>query len=202
MLFRSTEKGVSMVECTPGSGFHNLGPDQIFHEVVNEAGTARVADGETGMLVFTHLQRRGTVFLRYRLGDQVTMDHSTCPYCARTSARIVSQPVRSGDIVKIKGTLVNLQVLKDHLERKHWVDEYQIVVQALHADDPFSPDELLLRIAAHGGLLDPESASALTHEVASLTQVRPRIEAADRDEIFDPTTGAKPRRIIDKRLPR
>ena len=197
--YGSTEKGVSMVECTPGSGFHNLAPDQIFHEVVNESGTARVADGEPGMLVFSHLMRRGTVFLRYRLGDQVTMTHATCPHCARTSARIVSQPVRSGDIVKIKGTLVNLQVLKDSLERLAWIDEYQIVIQPLDTNDAFSPDELLLRIAGHGGKLDGEAASKLLHDVTALTQVRPRIEAADRNAIFDPTEGAKPRRIIDLR---
>lgn len=197
--YGSTEKGVSMVECTPGSGFHNLAPDQIFHEVVDESGARRVADGEPGMLVFSHLMRRGTVFLRYRLGDLVTMTHKTCPHCGRTSGRIVSQPVRSGDIVKIKGTLVNLQVLKDRLERLTWIDEYQIVIQPQDAADAFSPDELLLRIAAAGGSLNADAAHALIHQVADLTQVRPRIESADRDDIFDPAHGAKPRRVLDLR---
>jgi phenylacetate-CoA ligase len=197
--YGSTEKGVSMVECSPGSGFHNLAPDQIFHEVVDDSTGQRVQDGTPGMLVFSHLMRRGTVFLRYRLGDQVTMTHATCPHCARTSARIVSQPVRSGDIVKIKGTLVNLQVLKDRLERLAWVDEYQIVIRPANPDDAFSSDELLLRIAGQAGRIDPNHAASLVSDVATLTQVRPRLEHAERNDIFDPSDGAKPRRIIDLR---
>jgi phenylacetate-CoA ligase len=197
--YGSTEKGVSMVECSPGSGFHNLAPDQIFHEVVDDSTGQRVPDGTPGMLVFSHLMRRGTVFLRYRLGDQVTMTHATCPHCGRTSARIVSQPVRSGDIVKIKGTLVNLQALKDQLERLAWVDEYQIVIRPANPDDAFSSDELLLRIAGQDGKIDPVHAASLVNNVATLTQVRPRLEPAARNDIFDPSDGAKPRRILDLR---
>lgn len=110
--YGSTEQGASMVECVEGSGFHSLAPDQVFHEVVDPDTGKRCDDGVEGMLAFTHLNRRVTVFLRYLVGDVVSMSHEACPHCGRTCPRISSQPVRSGDIVKIKGTLVNLQVLK------------------------------------------------------------------------------------------
>jgi phenylacetate-CoA ligase len=196
--YGSTEQGGSMVECKEGSGFHSLAPDQIFHEVVDPADGRRLADGETGMLAFTHVYRRGTVFLRYLVGDVVSMTIATCPHCGRTSPRISSQPVRAGDIVKIKGTLVNLQNLKDELERLPAVEEYQIVVRPLDASDPFSMDELVIRLAVPADAV--EAASAEVAERATQTaHVRPRIEIVERNDIFDPLSGAKPRRVVDLR---
>jgi uncharacterized protein (DUF2267 family) len=102
-------------------------------------------------------------------------------------------------MVKIKGTLVNLQALKDRLERLAWVDEYQIVIRPANPDDAFSSDELLLRIAGQAGRIDPDHAASLVSDVAALTQVRPRLAHAERNDIFNPADGAKPRRIIDLR---
>lgn len=199
--YGSTEQGASMVECQPGAGFHSLAPDQIFHEVVNPDSGERLADGETGMLAFTHLMRRGTLFLRYKVGDIVSMTAATCPHCGRTSPRITSQPVRTGDIVKIKGTLVNLQSLKERLDTFSALDEYQIVVQPVDARDPFSMDELLIRIAVMPGQSD-DVATRVVEEATMLAHVRPRVETVARDDIYDPLVAAKPRRVVDLRPPR
>ena len=196
--YGSTEQGGSMVECCEGSGFHSLAPDQIFHEVVDATTGSRLPDGETGMLAFTHLVRRGTVFLRYLVGDVVSLTNETCPHCGRTSPRISSQPVRSGDIVKIKGTLVNLQVLKDQLERLPEVQEYQIVLRPVDPDDAFSMDELVIRLAVRQGT-EQDTAETVTHEALRTAHVRPRIEFAQKDEIFNPATNSKPRRVLDQR---
>jgi phenylacetate-CoA ligase len=196
--YGSTEQGGSMVECTEGSGFHSLAPDQIFHEVVDAADGRRLADGESGMLAFTHLMRSGTLFLRYMVGDVVTMTQEACPHCGRTAARISSQPVRTGDIVKIKGTLVNLQVLKEELDRFPAVEEYQIVVRPSDAADPFSPDELAVRLATPADRRD-QVAREVTAKTVDLVHVSPRVEFADRNEIYDPLVAAKPRRVVDLR---
>ncbi len=190
-----------MVECQDGAGFHSLAPDQVFHEVVDPQTGERLADGQTGMMAFTHLMRRGTLFLRYQVGDVVSLTNQTCPHCGRTSVRITSQPVRSGDIVKIKGTLVNLQVLKDRLDRFPALDEYQIVVQPVNSDDPFSMDELVIRIAPTPGEAD-DVGVRITEEATKLVHVRPRIETAARDDIYDPLVAAKPKRVLDRRPPR
>ncbi len=199
--YGSTEQGASMVECQDGAGFHSLAPDQVFHEVVDPQTGERLADGQTGMLAFTHLMRRGTLFLRYQVGDVVSLTNHTCPQCGRTSVRITSQPVRSGDIVKIKGTLVNLQVLKERLDRFPMLDEYQIVVQPVNSDDPFSMDELVIRVAAAPGEAG-DIGVRITEEATKLVHVRPRIETAARDDIYDPLLAAKPRRVLDRRPPR
>jgi phenylacetate-CoA ligase len=196
--YGSTEQGGSMVECTEGSGFHSLAPDQIFHEVVEPETGRRLADGESGMLAFTHLARRGTLFLRYMVGDVVTMSNDVCPHCARTSPRISSQPVRTGDIVKIKGTLVNLQVLKEELDRFPSVEEYQIVVRRADSGDPFSADELAIRLAVAADLRH-EVGDEVTSKAVGLVRVTPRIEFAEANEIYDPLVTSKPRRIVDLR---
>lgn len=196
--YGSTEQGSSMVECCEGSGFHSLGPDQVFHEVLDPDSGARLADGETGMLAFTHLIKRGTVLLRYLVGDRVSIDHAPCPHCGRTSPRVASNLTRSGDLIKVRGMLVNLRLIKDMLEKAPEVLEYQIVLRPLDATDPFSMDQMALRIApthdARPGLPD-----RLGAEVEHLVHLRPVIELCTADQLFDPATAVKPVRVIDQR---
>ena len=48
--YGSTEQGGTMIECCEGSGFHSSLPDQLFHEIVDDATGRRLPDGDTGML--------------------------------------------------------------------------------------------------------------------------------------------------------
>ena len=196
--YGSTEQGASMVECQEGSGFHSLAPDQIFHEVVDADTGQRLADGQSGMLAFSHLIRRGTVFLRYLVGDVVSMAHKACPHCGRTCPRLASQPVRSGDFVKVKGTLVNLQVLRDQLEREESIQEYQIVLRPVDERDELSMDELVVKVAVTPGA-EQSVASAVTAAATRTAHVRPRVEFVESTEIFNPAHSIKPVRVLDLR---
>jgi phenylacetate-coenzyme A ligase PaaK-like adenylate-forming protein len=173
----------------------------LFHEIVDQETGRRLDDGQTGMLAVTHLNRRGTVFLRYMVGDVGSLDSAPCPHCGRTSVRLSSTPVRTGDILKIKGALVNLGNLKEELDRRSGLDEYQIVVQSQDAEDPFSMDELVIRLAPASGS-DNAFVDGVVADVTRLTNLRPRVEITARDEIFDPASQSKPRRIVDLRKPR
>ena len=195
--YGSTESS-SMVECVEGSGWHNPSPDQIFLEIVDPDGGRRLGNGEKGLLLITHLIRRGTVLLRYAVGDIVAMSDEPCPHCGRTSERIVSQPVRTKDIIKIKGTLVNMDLLKEELESVRGLDEFQVVIQKSDPDDPFSRDDLILRLAASDDMSEQVGREAAERTLAA-TQVRPRIEPVAKDEIFDPIKNPKPQRIVDRR---
>lgn len=199
--YGSTEQGGTMIECCDGSGFHSALPDQLYHEVVDDKTGRRLNDGETGMLAFSHLDRRGTVLLRYKMGDVGALDHTPCPHCGRTSVRLSSKPVRTGDIVKIRGALVNLGNLREQFDRMQELDEYQIVVTSQNPSDPFSIDELILKLAPSPGARD-HMAATVEDEVLRFTNLRPKIEIVDRDDIYDPTTGAKPKRIVDLRAER
>ncbi len=199
--YGSTEQGGTMIECTEGSGFHSALPDQLFHEVVNEDTGKRLADGESGMLAVTHLNRRGTVFLRYKMGDVGSLTHERCPHCGRTSVRLSSKPVRTGDIIKVRGALVNLGNLKEEFDRMPGIDEYQIVVTSQDPNDPFSMDELVVRLAPSQGQ-GAAISDRMIDEVKRLTNLRPKIELVARDAIYDPTMPAKPKRIVDLRQAR
>ncbi len=199
--YGSTEQGGTMIECVDGAGFHSAAPDQLFHEIVDAESVRRLPDGETGMLCVTHLNRRGSVFLRYMVGDVGALDHSACPHCGRTSVRLSSTPTRAGDIVKIRGALVNLGALKEHLDRAAGVDEYRIVVASEIPDDPFSMDRLVIELALERGV-DPALGARIASEVTTLTNLRPTIDIVPRDRIYDPAESVKPKRIVDLRKPR
>jgi phenylacetate-coenzyme A ligase PaaK-like adenylate-forming protein len=197
--YGSTEQGGTMIECANGMGFHSSMPDQVFHEIVDETNGRRLADGQTGALAITHLNRRGTVFLRYQVGDVGSLDHAPCPHCGRTSVRLSSSAVRTGDIIKIKGALVNLGNLKSELDRLEGVEEYQIVVCAEKEDDPFSADVLKVRLAPVASVEGTGLSARVSRLVQSATNLRPVVELAARDEIYDPVAMSKPRRIVDLR---
>jgi phenylacetate-CoA ligase len=195
--YGSTE-GTTLIECTEGAGWHNPAPDQIYLETVDPETGASLASGKAGLLCITHLFRTGTVFLRYALGDVVQLERGPCPACGRTSERVVSQPVRTGDVVKIKGTLASLDAIRAGMEGIKGVDEYQVLIQKLDPGDPFSEDELLVRLAAAeerravvGGVV--------RQTVLDLIHVTPRIEFVSQDAIYDPIKDPKPQRIIDRR---
>lgn len=102
-----TEMRGTTVECTELGGSHNPAPDMFYFEVVDENGK-RLPDGTQGLLALTHLNRRGTVLLRYLTGDLATISHETCPHCGRNGQRLMltegsAYAIRTKDLIKFKG---------------------------------------------------------------------------------------------------
>jgi phenylacetate-CoA ligase len=194
--YGATEMATNMVECVEGSGWHDLTADQVYLEVVDPDTGKRLPDGEVGLLTFTHLTRRGSVFLRYAIGDLTSLTYEPCPHCGRTTGRIMGSPVRTKNILKIKGTLVNLTGLQDALERVPDLDEFQIVVRK-DPDDELGMDQLLIRAATK--VDEHRVIDAVTDATLKIAHMRPYIEFATSDELFDPLTTMKANRILDKR---
>jgi phenylacetate-CoA ligase len=193
--YGSTEQGSSMVECTPGSGFHDLAPDSVFMEVVDEATGRRLPDGEAGALAFTHLDKSGTVLLRFAMGDHAALSHEPCEFCGRTSARVVTGPSRVGDIVKVKGTLVNLAAIADRVETSGGVEEFQVVVDRIDG-----ADRLLVRVATTDGTPPAgEAFQAIEAAVRDVAHLTPKVEAVSKDDLRSAVEGGKFRRVVDLR---
>src|SRR5687768_2396631 len=125
--YGATEMQGGMVECAPGSGFHNPAPDQLYFEIVDPQTHAPLPDGAAGLVLLTHLQRRGTVLLRYALGDTAALSRERCPHCGAWSERLVSTPRRADALRKIKGTLVNPEVLVQTAEGVLGAREFQFI---------------------------------------------------------------------------
>lgn len=195
--YGSTELG-AFAQCEEEGGWHNPAPEIQYHEVVDPDTGRRLPDGERGALAVTHLDRRGTVLIRFLVGDVVSIDRTPCPHCGRNGERIIGPVVRTKDLVKVKGMLINPAVLLDALQGLDDVDELQVVVQRVDSKDPFSMDELLVRMATRSSATD-KLANDIADRVQQAVRVRPRVEFANVSDIYDPANQTKARRFIDKR---
>ncbi len=196
--YGSTEAG-AYVQCREEGDWHNPTPELLFHEVVDPETGRRLPDGERGVLAFTHLDRRGTVLFRYVVGDIVSLGHDQCPHCGRNGDRILGPVVRTKDLIKVKGMLLSPDQLQDAIGGVAGVDEFQVIVAPVDPADLYSMDEMVVRVAS------PRSdTTQLTSEIVSAavaaSGVRPRIEFAVANEIYNPDSHAKAQRFVDRRV--
>ena len=195
--YGSTEAG-GMAQCREDADWHNPAPDLLFQEVVDPETGKRLPDGERGALAITQLNRRGTCLVRYLVGDIVSLTHEPCPHCGRGGDRIVPPIVRTKDLVKVKGMLINPSVLLESLTAVRALDEFQVVLTRQDEGDAFSMDEMIVRIAS--ARVDRDIlASEVTEAARTAARIRPRIEFVEAADIYDPAKESKAKRLVDRR---
>lgn len=192
-----TEIQGGFVECTPGAGFHNPLPDQIFVEVVDAETHEPVPDGDEGLVLISHLNRRGTVLLRYALGDVSVLSREPCPDCGATTDRLIKSPRRVDALVKIKGMLVNPDPVLAQLATDAAVAQFQLAVEHADQADPLSPDALRLRVAPTAD--DPDLAGRLRDLVKRETGVTPEVEVVDGKAFDQAESTWKAKPFVDRR---
>jgi phenylacetate-coenzyme A ligase PaaK-like adenylate-forming protein len=191
--YGATELQAGLVECCPGAGFHNVAPEQFFFEIVDPDTGISLPDGAEGLVVFTHLDRRGTVLLRYAVGDVAVLSHAPCPHCDLTVDRIVSAPRRADQRMKIRGMLVDTDVLIAATEAALGGREFLFRVARQDENDPFSMDLLELLIAGEA------DAGPIAAAVKTASGITPTIRFVAEDRIVDPGRAWKIKRLIDER---
>ncbi|MEM9685267.1 MAG: AMP-binding protein [Pseudomonadota bacterium] len=152
-----TEIQGGLIECIDGSGFHNPLPDQHLIEIVDPDTQEPVRDGEEGIVLLSHLNRRGTVLLRYQVGDLSVMSKAPCPHCGATTDRLVANPRRMDALVKIKGMLVNPDPVTAALAADPDVTHFRLAVEHTDPSDTLSPDVLRLTVAVPSNVADPSA---------------------------------------------
>ncbi len=194
-----TELQGSTGECVELGGSHHPAPDQTYFEVLDEQNHSPLPDGQPGLFAVTHLDRRGTVLLRYAIGDLTAISHEVCPYCGRQGPRIVTNTVRTFELVMFNGALLSPDGIKEAIAAVEGIEEYQIVFTKEQESDPSSSDTLLLRAAVQPA--DQERVrTALVTTMTGTIQMRPSIEfVGSRNEIFDPNQTFKSTRVVDLR---
>ena len=195
--YGSTETG-GLAQCREDGDWHNPAPEVIYQEVVDPDTGRRLPDGERGALAITHINRRGTTLVRYLVGDIVSLDHRACPHCGRNGDRVVPPIVRTKDLLKVKGMLINPTALLEAVRAVPGVDEYQVVLTRQDANDPFSMDEMVVRVASPRTDRDA-LAQAVVDAAQGAVRVRPRVEFTRSTDIYDPARDAKAARLIDRR---
>jgi len=170
-----TEAKLAWTECpfkpgVPSPGYH-LYPDFGIVEIIDPVTGLPVPDGAGGEIVWTPLEQRGTVVLRYRTGDFIEhgLTYEPCPCCGRSLPRLVGKISRVSDFralrfQKIKGTIVDFNELEHALDNLTGIGTWQIELRKAH-DDPLDLDELILHVSRNGGGF---SDTTLTHEMRHL----------------------------------
>jgi len=149
-----------------------------------------VPEGNPGELVFTPLDARGSVVLRYRTGDYIDggMVYGPCPHCGRTLPRLMGSISRSSEIKsmqldKIKGTLIDFNQLEHVLDDAPNVGAWQLELRKFR-DDPLEIDELTLHVHRLNGVDEEKLRRELNSRFLERTEIRPnRIVFHDAEEM-------------------
>ncbi|MDX1679770.1 MAG: AMP-binding protein [Akkermansiaceae bacterium] len=153
-----TEAKVAWSECVTPSGAASCGfhvyADMGLVEVIDPESGEPLADGQPGEVVYTPIDARGTIVLRYRTGDLIEggLVREPCPNCGRTCPRLVGRISRVSDIRrlqigKIKGTLVDFNALENILDDARGLGAWQIELRKRN-DDPLDCDQIIVHAVA------------------------------------------------------
>ncbi len=189
-----TEARLAWSECPfphdqPSGGYH-LYPDLGIMEVIDPKTGEAVPPGHPGELVFTPLDARGSVVMRYRTGDFTDggLTYEPCPHCGRSLPRLVGNISRRSEIKemnfdKIKGTLVDFNEMERVLDDAQHIGAWQVELRKVN-DDPLELDELILHVHKLNGTDEDQLSRELGERCVEHLEIHPnRIVFHDADEI-------------------
>ena len=206
-----TEAKIAWSECPVAEGLDSTGfhiyPDMGFIEIIDPQTGERVPDEQPGEIVFTQLDARGSIVLRYRTGDLIEhgITHQPCPHCGRTCPRLLGKISRMSDILhlhldKLKGTLVDFNQLEHLIDDTPGVGAWQLEIRK-HNDDPLDVDELIVHAVALNGSQDLEA--TIKHRFQQKSELMPNaIELHTWEEmrtLQGVGTELKEQKVIDHR---
>lgn len=209
-----TEAKMAWGECPfpingPSSGYH-VYPDLGIVEIVDVETGEPLPDHTPGEIVYTALDSRGSVVIRYRTGDTTDMGltHEPCPHCGRRCPRILGHISRRSefrqlDIGKVKGTLVDFNQLEHVLDDMPMVSSWQLELRKRN-DDPLDVDELILHaVSASPEIAGQSFKDKVGTEFAARTEIHPnRVEIYTSEQMRDRHgvgRELKEKRVVDNR---
>jgi len=212
--YGATEFRGGSQECptTPGdysSSWYHTFPDMEIYEIVDPDTGEPVPEGETGEVVYTCLDGRGTVLIRYRTGDLAVggMTTQPCPHCGSTVPRISNELQRVSNmkdlsLTKLKGSLVDMGAFTPLLRGIESVEEFQVEL-CKRNDDPFDMDELVVHVALRSGASKDVVAENVKSTLQDATEVKPnRVVFHSLDEMLEMVgmeSSLKDIRLVDRR---
>lgn len=203
--YAMTEGKTAWIQCCEESGYH-LYPDLEYFEVVDKEGN-RVKEGEPGELVYSSLDWRGSVVLRYKTGDMCQgIDYDPCPHCGRTVPRIRPDIQRSSEVkefqlTKVKGELVNLNNFFPLLSGVKEIEEWQVSIQKRN-NDPYEIDEIIIEVAPKERVKFEDLRPILEKRITDDIGVGVTVKSCDLETLLQKIgmeTELKDKRIVDNR---
>lgn len=208
-----TEARMAFAECpTTDSGTYtgyHLYPDLAVFEVIDPKTGDVVPPGDDGELVFTPLTGRGSTVFRYRTGDRVRggIHYEPCPHCGRTVPRISSDLSRESSmkdlqLLKVKGTLVNLEDCAEILGNLPEVEEWQVELRKKD-DDPLEVDQVVVHLALREGSNREQTMHKVKEAFKTGVEISPnRVEFLSLAEMLEKVgmeKEIKEKRFVDSR---
>jgi phenylacetate-CoA ligase len=211
-----TEAKLAWSECPlqdnnqPSSGYH-LYADMGILEVVDPQSGDPLPPGRPGELVFTPLDARGSVVLRYRTGDFTDggLTYARCPYCGRLLPRLMGNISRRSEIRemhfdKIKGTLVDFNELEHVLDGAPHIGAWQVELRKTN-NDPHEVDELILHVQRLNGVDENQLRRELNERCAAHLEIHPNQILFHDDQEIQALQGVgrliKEQKLVDHRPP-
>lgn len=208
-----TEAKTAWPECAhpPGakpSGYH-LYPDLGIVEIIDPDTDEPVGEGQPGEIVYTPLDARGTVVIRYRTGDLIDggLVYEPCPHCGRRMPRLTGRISRvsnrkSMQLDKLKGTLVDFNELEHVLDEETGIGSWQLELRKAN-DDPLEVDELIVHVTANDGASEKELERLIERRLLEATEIRPNRILFHQPRKMREMQGVgerlKEERVIDRR---
>lgn len=145
--------GPLFTECSEQQGIHVWG-DFCLIEILDKNTGEPVAEGETGEMVITMLQREAMPIIRYRIGDISSLVWDKCS-CGRTHPRLQRLTGRVDDMLIVRGINIfpsqiehvigELEFLSPHyqitLDATNFMDRMQLEVEL---DESHLTDDMVL----------------------------------------------------------
>lgn len=185
---------MSNCECEHRQGMH-LWQDFVYAELVDPKTKKRVAYGEEGATVYTHLERTSQPMIRFWAGDISMWVNDPCP-CGRTYPRLPRGVYgRADDMFVVRGENVYPSAIEDVIRGiKGFGAEFRIIITREK-----TMDELIVQ-AEPSPEVDPGLVPELKRKLE--TQLRARglrtnVQMMDPDTLE--RTEFKAKRVIDKR---
>jgi phenylacetate-CoA ligase len=201
-----TEMKIAFYECHESSNIH-LNPKYFYWEVLDPDTLEPVPEGEPGVLTFSHIDWRGTTFLRYFTGDLIAggVRWERCPHCGLTYPIMYPPIMRAKkDFTKLKGTRVALMELVTAIRDTKGVYQFQAVLDKEVPGDEFSRDKLVIKLAVQDGFSPDAVCDEVKKNVKGVTEVTPDEIVIEQDkeklelQLFE-RTGIKADYIVENR---
>ncbi len=184
-------------ECIYKTGLH-LWEDAYILEIINPQTLQPLAEGETGEIVMTTLQRQATPLLRYRTRDLSHWVGGHCP-CGRGHRRLARIKGRSDDMLIINGVNVFPSQIEDVLMKTPEVGANYLI----QLEKRGSLDRLVVKTEIDARLFtgDSDTLDELRERISELLRsailVKPVVELNEPGSL--PVSEGKAQRVVDLR---
>lgn len=183
-------------ECPEQNGLH-IWEDYYIVEIIDPDTLEPVAEGETGEMVLTTINREAMPLLRYRTRDLTRILSGKCP-CGRNHIRLDRMKGRSDDMIILKGVnIFPIQVETILMKFKELSSSYLIVLDTVNNNDEMSVEVELEELFTDDYAKLQGLTKEITRQLKDELLVTPKVKLVKKDSL--PKSEGKAVRVKDLR---